>query len=94
MKKKPEPQQPKPIVTLPVDIDTATIVMVREAGYLPILTEHPDKVRVIHASCDIVAGDMLMSAMMALSQVSSSSCGRDMFVQELWRRIKAKEGKA
>lgn len=80
----------QPLVVLPIGTDEKTLSLVRKAGYVPILTDAPDKVKVILPGASIASeSDLLMAAMYGLT----GAYDRDMavFVKELYRRMKARE---
>lgn len=100
MKTKPNTKKPalaaplgsQPLVVLPINTDEKTLLMVRQAGYVPILSDSPDKVKVILPSESIAgASDLLMSALHGLCELTDAS-GRSYFAKELHRRMKLREG--
>lgn len=93
-KRKIEPATPPaPILALPLNTEPATVTQAREAGYVVILTDDADKVKLIMPATDAVGGDMLMSALWALCQLSDQS-GRAYFTMALQRRLQAREDAA
>lgn len=90
-KRKIEPATPPaPILALPLNTESATVTQAREAGYVVILTDDADKVKLIMPATDIIGGDLLMSALCGMSG-NTSSTERSSFALELWRRLKARE---
>lgn len=80
-----------PLVALPKDTDSETVAAVREAGYVPILTDDPDKLRIILPSAAVVAAnDLLMSAMHGLGK-GGYTTPQVKFFEELWKRMMERE---
>lgn len=80
-----------PIVVLPTSIDQKTLASVKAAGYLPVLTDEPDKIRIImpHEACG--TSDLLMSAFAGVDYATDGA--KAVFARELLRRLKAREPK-
>lgn len=81
----------KPLVVLPTTTDTETLRAVSSAGYVAVLCDDPDKVKVILAGSDVSGSDLLMSALHGVCSESFSSDCRGKMVTELFRRMKARE---
>lgn len=83
-----------PIVVLPISTDAKMIAAVKAAGYLPVLTDEPDKVRIItpHEICG--TGDLLMAALTGLTSTYSGDSSKAAFTEELFKRLKAREPKS
>jgi len=82
----------KTILILPLDIEGATIQELRDAGYLPILTDKPEAVRLPAVDLAMPSGDVILSAFKAISGPTSSA-ERKVFIDELLRRLLANEAK-
>lgn len=81
---------PKPILILPTDIGQEMIEIVKASGYIPLITDSPEKVKVVMPGSEAIGSDMLMSAMHALSGQYMET-GRSAFVLELAKRLKSRE---
>jgi hypothetical protein len=82
-----------PVIILPSKTSAVTVKRLEKAGYVPILSDDPDKVVIVTASQRITGDDMLMSAMAALTQNHGSYGNeyRSAFVKELWAKMLKKE---
>jgi hypothetical protein len=81
----------KPIIVLPTTTSKATVTSAERAGYLPIVTDTPDAVRVIVSqSKQLWTGDdVMLAAMDALADGSACTSTQAAFFTALNRRIKA-----
>lgn len=94
MKTPPKTHCPLPtVIVLPRDIDQATIAGVVKAGYLPILTDYPESVKVIMPGSEVISNDLTMSALHAIDKTAVSDC-KTYFVKELHARLVAREAGA
>ncbi|MEM6911073.1 MAG: hypothetical protein AAF555_05765 [Verrucomicrobiota bacterium] len=82
-----------PILALPSDTDEKTVAECRAAGYLPVLTDSPDSVRVILPGSQVQSSDLLMAALAGLC-CHPQADGKRTMVEELHRRLKARESSA
>lgn len=78
------------LVTVPLDTLPETIAELRAAGVIPIMTDKPEKVRMLTAEAAIPHSDMLMAALKALSEPNAGA-ERTIFICELHRRMLARE---
>jgi len=88
--KKVSPSIP-PLVALPTDTDPETIRAIKAAGYIPVITDAPEKVRIIVADQACESGDMLMAALHGLTCSKFNDEPRSAFVFELQRRLKSRD---
>lgn len=79
------------IITLPTGTDEATIAELRACGYIPVVTDKPDLVRIVVAGSQVQANDMLMAALHGLNQ-STQQHPRSEFTRELYYRLQQREG--
>lgn len=80
-----------PLLILPTATPDIILKDVRAAGYVPILTNEPDKVKLLMGHSEFTSGDMLMSALYGISGDSSAE-ERSRMVKELYRRMLKREG--
>ena len=78
---------PLPILILPLSTSADSVAEARACGYLPVLTDEPDKVRVLMREESADRHDMLMAAFAGMA----SAGGSNAFFHELHRRVKLKE---
>ncbi len=78
-----------PILALPTDVDPGTVAELRAAGYVPILTDNPDGVRIILAGSQVQSSDLLMSALHGMVRDPHDS--KAAMVKELFRRMRERE---
>jgi len=86
----------KPVIVVPIATSAGTLADLRKAGYVPVLCDFPEKVRLVTVGSLIDGNDVLMSAMHALTEANSTSSGesvRSDMVLELSRRMKENETK-
>jgi hypothetical protein len=76
----------KPILVLPTGTDKQIVAAAKSAGYLPIVTNHPERIKVILPGGEFLGGDLLMAALEGLANSS-----RDHFFREFHRRMKSRE---
>lgn len=82
--------KPKPILVLPEDISTESIQEAKDSGYLVILSNNPEAIKVV--STDFAVNDFFMAALNALaSKKYSIEDARSAFVFELQARLEEKE---
>lgn len=81
-----------PLIVLPIDTDESTLIRVRDAGYVAVLSDDPDKVKVVLGSSDISGSDILMSALHGIVK-SGYSAPKEKFAEELYSRLITKESK-
>lgn len=84
-----------PLLILPTDTPTGTVDDVRAAGYVPVLTDEPDKVKLVLAGSEISGSDMLMAAMHGLNSYTGFGDldkPKTQFLLELHRRLLKREG--
>lgn len=80
----------KPILTIPSGaITKEEKKSIEEGGYIVIVTDEPEKIKVLLPNSDIDGIDMLNAAIVGLGD-SFSSDGRDKFFKELVKKVKAK----
>lgn len=86
------------LVVVPLDTTSGSLAEMRSAGYVPIMTDHPEKVRMLMPDKDIVGGDLLMAAMHGLMSEGDHSQTALYMVSkamtELHRRLKERETEA
>jgi hypothetical protein len=80
------------LVIVPTNTPAGTLQDLRKAGYIPILSDDPDKIRLVVPSSAILSGDLLMSAMHGVV-TSGSSIPMERFAKELLRRMVERESK-
>lgn len=80
-----------PLVIIPPDTDAATIAAMRKAGYIPILTNDTNSVKLITQSN---IGNLLMSALhgLCIGETPFGDASRTAFTRELNRRLRVTEG--
>jgi|GEM_PF-6343620 len=86
----PTPGGKKPIVVVPRGTAKASLDELRRAGYLPVISTRPDAVKLLSAESVLPSGDVVKSALKALSE-SSANYERQVFVCELYRRLMDRE---
>ncbi len=86
----PEPW-PK-ILAVPFDVTKEDVESLQAEGVVVVRSTNPQLVRVIGGTTDVDAGTLAMAALEALNAPNSTS-ERTVFVNELVRRLKAKEAK-
>ena len=84
------------LVVVPLDTAPESLAEMRAAGYVPIMTDSPEKVKVLMPGNHVVGGDLLMAAMAGLmdSAGDASHTGlvmRNAALTELHSRLKAHE---
>lgn len=77
---------PKPLIVLPANTSLETLKEVRSAGYVPILTDSPDKVVVILAGSKVSGDDMLMAALHGVVTAGYTT-PMEKFSRELYARM-------
>lgn len=89
---------PPVVITVPRDTPQESIVELREAGFIAVKTDEPDKVRIVSGLGQVVGDDFLMSVMEGLMTQWSSgdhrAAAQEMrtrALQELHRRLKRRE---
>lgn len=82
----------RPVIVVPIATPDATLNELRQAGYVPVQWNDPEKVVVKTLEASFDGHDLLMSAMYGLS-VDHASHERSRMVQELHRRLLVKESK-
>lgn len=80
-----------PLVVLPTVTAPETVQDVRSAGYVPILCDEPEKVKLVMGQGEVGGSDLLMSAMYGISGTVSER-ERSKMVEELYRRMLKREG--
>lgn len=81
---------PKPILVLPANATKQVCAQARAAGYLVILTDKPEAVRVVGMETLVSSGDLVMSLLEGICGASSYT-ERTKFALELHRRMKLRE---
>ena len=76
----------KPIIIIPHKTTEENIKRLTMAGYVPIVTDQPDKIRLLLPENPINGGHLLMSALHAISS-SQLSLPKERFVDELYARL-------
>lgn len=80
-----------PLLILPTNTPPETVKDIRAAGYVPVLTDEPDKVKIIMSHSEVSGGDMLMAAMHGLV-TGGYTPPKENFVKELYARMQKREG--
>jgi len=80
-----------PLVILPTTTPPETVKDVRAAGYVPVLTDDPEGVRLVIGHSEISGSDMLMAAMHGLV-TGGYTPPKEHFVKELYARMQRREG--
>lgn len=79
-------RNPAPLLLLPTSTSPEVLQAVRDAGYVPIPTDEPDKVKLVLGCSAIGHNDFLMSALYGISG-GTSTVERSKMVEELYRRL-------
>lgn len=80
------PKAPLPILIVPRETPAATVRELKAGGYLVIITDEPDKVKLVLPSSIRGNNHMLMSALHGLTKGSDSQ-SMNLFTRELHRRL-------
>ncbi len=81
----------KPILILPRNVSGPSIIEARNAGYLVIVSDEPDKIKLVTGHSEVSGGDLLMAAMAGVRDNSLNA--KSVFVNELYDRLRAREVK-
>lgn len=76
----------KPIIIIPHKTTEENIKRLTNAGYVPIVTDDPDKIRLLLPEDQINGGHLLMSALHAITS-SQLTLPKERFVDELYSRL-------
>lgn len=58
----------RPVVVLPEGVEAAVVNQLMAAGYEPVVTRHPEAVRMLAPEMSVPADDLLLAALEALTQ--------------------------
>jgi|ERR1017187_6819811 hypothetical protein len=80
-----------PLLVLPTTTTPENLVEIRNAGYVAVLCDSPEKVVVVMPQTRMAGDDLLMSALHGLAGTCSTA-ERSKMVEELHRRLLKTEG--
>lgn len=81
------------LVVVPLDTASESLAQMRAAGYVPIITDSPEGVKVLMSGNAIIGDDLLMSALHGLMSAHTQTAllMKSKAMEELHRRLKARE---